>query len=228
MVAAGAAPLGFQDCEDIRRSGLKDDGIYTILVPNVTEPKRVFCVMDTDGGAWTVIQRRENGTVNFQRNWQDYKQGFGDPAEEHWLGNEVVHQLSSSKNYSLRMEVEDWDGNMFYANFERFQLGSEEQFYRIFLDKHSGAALHGQHRILGSNNFSTHDADHDNCGCNCAKALTGGWWFDTCGASNLNGLYYPAGEHLHKVDGIRWHHSFEAPTYSLRSSRMMIRPLPNW
>lgn len=58
-------------------------------------------------------------------------QGFGDPAGEHWLGNEVVHQLSSSANYSLRVEMEDWQGNTFYANFGYFQLDSEKQFYRL-------------------------------------------------------------------------------------------------
>ncbi|KAM6147822.1 angiopoietin-4-like [Erethizon dorsatum] len=226
LVEQGPGPvvLRLQDCDKIHRFGVSVDGVYTILVPNVKEPKRVFCVMDTDGSAWTLIQRRENGTVNFQRNWQDYKQGFGDVAGEHWLGNEVVHQITSSANYSLRVELEDWDGNTFSTNFRHFQLGSEEQFYRIFLDKHSGATSHQDHLILGNNNFSTPDADHDSCPCNCAMTMSGGWWFDVCGASNLNGMYYPAGQHLHKINGIRWHHS-NGPTYSLRATRMMIRPL---
>ncbi|KFO19751.1 Angiopoietin-4 [Fukomys damarensis] len=222
----GAAVLGFQDCEDIHRSGISVDNIYTIFVPNVKEPRRVFCVMDTDGGAWTVIQRREDGSVDFQRNWEEYKQGFGDPAGEHWLGNEVVHQLTSSKSYSLRVEMEDWEGNAVSANFKNFQLGSEKQFYRIFLDKHSGVALVRGQPILGNNNFSTSDADHDNCLCECSKTMSGGWWFNACGASNLNGIYYPAGQHLHKINGIRWHSS-RGPTYSLRATRMMIRPLIN-
>ncbi|XP_021108254.1 angiopoietin-4-like, partial [Heterocephalus glaber] len=218
------AVLGFQDCEDIHRSGISVDNVYTIFVPNVKDPKRVFCVMDTDGSAWTVIQRREDGTVSFQQNWEDYKQGFGDPAGEYWLGNEVVHQLTSSKSYSLRVEMEDWDGKTFSANFEHFQLGSEEQFYRIFLDKHSGVALLQGQLILENSNFSTSDADHDNCLCECSKTMSGGWWFAACGASNLNGIYYPADQHLHKINGIRWHHT-HGPTYSLRATRMMIRPL---
>ncbi|XP_021110515.1 angiopoietin-4-like [Heterocephalus glaber] len=220
----GTAVQRFLDCEDIRKFGLNKDGVYIILVPSLNQTKRVFCVMDAEG-AWTVIQRRKDGTVNFQRNWEDYKQGFGDPSGEHWLGNEVVHQLTNSTKYSLRVEMEDWDGNTFSANFEHFQLGSEEQFYRIFLDKHSGMASPRGHLIIGNNTFSTRDADHDNCVCNCAAMMSGGWWFDACGISNLNGVYHPAGQHKLKINGIRWDSSSPGSTSSLRTSRMMMRPL---
>lgn len=57
-------------------------------------------------------------------------QGFGDPAGEYWLGNEAVHQLTSSGTYSLRVELQDWEGNDAYAQYEHFQLGSEGQLYR--------------------------------------------------------------------------------------------------
>lgn len=57
-------------------------------------------------------------------------QGFGDPAGEHWLGNEVMHQLTGRTAYSLRVELQDWEGNEAYAQYEHFQLGSEGQLYR--------------------------------------------------------------------------------------------------
>lgn len=50
-----------------------------------------------------------------------------------------------------------------------------------------------------------------------------GWWFDACGLSNLNGIYYPARHHVRKLNGIRWHY-FQGPSYSLRATRMMVRP----
>ncbi|XP_040494040.1 angiopoietin-4 isoform X3 [Ursus maritimus] len=124
-----AAEQVFQDCAEIQRFGANVSGIYTIHVANMTEPRKVFCDMEANGGGWTLIQRRENGTVNFQRNWRDYKQGFGDLAGEHWLGNEVVHQLTSRAAYSLRVELQDWEGNEAYAQYEHFQLGSEGQLY---------------------------------------------------------------------------------------------------
>jgi ficolin len=43
---------------------------------------------------WTVIQRRVDGRENFSRDWDDYKEGFGNLQDEFWLGNEKIHQLT--------------------------------------------------------------------------------------------------------------------------------------
>ncbi|XP_070277573.1 angiopoietin-4 [Myotis yumanensis] len=219
-----AAERVFQDCAEIQSFGANTSGVYTIHMANMTEPRKVFCDMEANGGGWTLIQRRENGSVNFQRNWKDYKQGFGDLAGEHWLGNELVHHLTSRAAYSLRVELQDWEGNEAYAQYERFQLGSEGQLYRLSLSGYSGSAGPQSSLALEGTNFSTRDADNDNCLCKCAQMLSGGWWFDACGLSNLNGIYYPAGRHLRKLNGIRWHY-FQGPSYSLRATRMMVRPI---
>ncbi|NXU93902.1 ANGP4 protein, partial [Xiphorhynchus elegans] len=217
--------------------------------PVLLSPLQAYCDMETDQGGWTVIQLRANGSLSFQRNWREYKQvcahlgsgapwgrpghpalthpavpqGFGDAAGEYWLGNEAVHLLTSQVPYTLRVELQDWEGGQVYAHYGKFQLGSERQLYRLSLQDYSGTAGQQSGLALQGTQFSTRDADNDNCLCKCAQMLSGGWWFDACGLSNLNGIYYPARNNIRKLNGIRWHH-FQGPSYSLKGTRMMIRP----
>ncbi|CAG2247513.1 ANGPT2 [Mytilus edulis] len=58
-------------------------GVYSIF-SNTSEVK-VYCDMTTAGGRWTIIQRRFDGSVNFQRTWKDYENGFGDPYGNYWI-----------------------------------------------------------------------------------------------------------------------------------------------
>ena len=44
---------------------------------------------------WTVIQNRQDGSVNFLREWGDFKNGFGNLATEFWLGLEKIHMLTN-------------------------------------------------------------------------------------------------------------------------------------
>ncbi|XP_075929601.1 fibroleukin-like [Petromyzon marinus] len=83
-----------QDCAEIFKQGITDDGIYTIQPAGSREPFEAFCDMGTDGGGWTVFQRRQSGAVDFNRTWGEYKRGFGVPSGEHWLGNDRLHELT--------------------------------------------------------------------------------------------------------------------------------------
>ncbi|XP_074057176.1 angiopoietin-1 isoform X2 [Macrotis lagotis] len=213
----------FRDCADVYQAGFNKSGIYTVYINNVPEPKKVFCNMELTGGGWTVIQHREDGSLDFQRGWKEYKMGFGNPSGEYWLGNEFIFAITSQRQYSLRIELMDWEGNRAYSLYDRFHIGNEKQNYRLYLKGHSGTAGKQSSLILHGADFSTKDADNDNCMCKCAVMLTGGWWFDACGPSNLNGMFYTAGQNHGKLNGIKWHY-FKGPSYSLRSTTMMIRP----
>ncbi|OBS74910.1 hypothetical protein A6R68_14545 [Neotoma lepida] len=209
---------------EIKRSGANTSGVYLIRVANMTRPVKVFCDMETDGGGWTLIQRRQDGSMNFQRTWEEYKEGFGNVAREHWLGNEAVHRLTSRTAYLLRVELHDWEGRQTSIQYEHFQLGSERQRYSLSVNASSSPTGLKNSLAPWGTKFSTSDMDNDNCMCKCAQMMSGGWWFDACGLSNLNGIYYPVHQHLHKINGIRWHY-FRGPSYSLHGTRMMLRPM---
>ncbi|XP_027777887.2 angiopoietin-2 [Marmota flaviventris] len=213
----------FRDCAEVFKSGLTTPGVYTLTFPNSTEERKAYCDMDTSGGGWTVIQRREDGSVDFQRSWKEYKMGFGDPSGEYWLGNELVSQLTNRQRYLLRIHLRDWEGGEAYSLYEHFYLSSEELNYRIHLKGLSGTAGKISSISQPGNDFSTKDADNDKCICKCSQMLTGGWWFDACGPSNLNGMYYPQKQNTNKFNGIKWYY-WKGSGYSLKATTMMIRP----
>ncbi|XP_054856011.1 angiopoietin-2-like isoform X2 [Eublepharis macularius] len=215
----------FKDCAAAYKSGFTASGVYILQLPNTTITANAFCDMETSGGGWTVIQHRKDGSVDFQRNWQEYKMGFGSPHGEYWLGNEFVHLLTTTQgSYSLRIRLQDWESNEVYSLYDHFLLDSEKQNYRLYVRRYSGTAGRTSSLSLSGMDFSTKDVDNDNCLCKCAQMLSGGWWFDACGPSNLNGLYYLPNPTSNRMNGIKWHY-WKGPSYSLKMAAMMIRPV---
>nr|KAF6274877.1 angiopoietin 2 [Pipistrellus kuhlii] len=215
--------VAFRDCAEAFKSGLTTSGVYTLTFPNSTEETKAYCDMESAGGGWTLIQRREDGSVDFQRTWKEYKAGFGNPAGEHWLGNEFVSQVTTQKRYVLRIRLADWEGNEAQALYEHFSLSGEDLNYRIHLKGLTGSAGKISSISQPGSDFSTKDVDRDRCICKCAQMLTGGWWFDACGPSNLNGMYYPQRQSTNRFNGIKWYY-WKGSGYSLKATAMMIRP----
>ena len=70
-----------------------------------------------------------SGSVNFDRTWEEYKQGFGDPRGEFWIGNERLHQLTSEGYNILRILVTGSNDVKFYPVYSNFSVGNEASKY---------------------------------------------------------------------------------------------------
>ena len=82
----------------------------------------------------------------------------------------------------------------------------------------AGDSLH-YHRGMS---FSTRGHDNDKDGnYDCALMKMGGWWYNSCYKSNLNGLYSPG--KVNSSPGMNWYH-WKNNWTSVKSSEMKIRP----
>ncbi|XP_059176584.1 ficolin-2-like [Physella acuta] len=155
-------------------------------VVTLTSGLQVMCDTVTDGGGWTIFQRRVSGTVDFYRNWTEYRIGFGDfISGNFYLGNENIYLLTSSKQTELRVDM-ILNGTYNFAQYSNFSLNAESDAYRLNVDGFMGNATDVL-TVQNGMQFSTNDRDNDRSSSNCAYLLHGGWWYDRCGTSNLNG-----------------------------------------
>ena len=179
----------------------------------------VYCEC-TEDEMWTIIQKRFDGSVDFNRNWTDYKNGYGDACGEYWLGNEALHQLTTNMGYELTIIMSDWNGVTKYAIYETFSLADEANGYQLNLGSYSGNADNSM-LIHNGYPFSTGDRDNDDDeNMNHAVRYSGPWWYSDGMQSNLNGHYYPSPENPDH-DGIIWYTSFGYD--SLKGTTMMIK-----
>ena len=208
---------GFQSCKEAYSSGMQETGVYPIQMPGLNAAE-VRCDMTSSSGGWTVFQRRVDATVNFNRGWDDYKTGFGDPNGNFWLGLERLHRLASPDNGAmLRIDLQDASTKvMYHAMYTSFEISDEADGYRIAVGGYSGTVTDGLQYHNGMK-FSTKDQDNDKHATrNCAKKRKGGWWFNACFTSHLNGRHPSAAG----VDDVKelmcWNH----PIFSFGSWSM--------
>ncbi|XP_019861121.1 PREDICTED: fibrinogen-like protein A, partial [Amphimedon queenslandica] len=144
------------------------------------------CDMETDGGGWTVFQRRQDGSVDFYRYWTDYENGFGNLTGEFWLGLSKIHRLTKEGSNTLRVDLGDFEGNTAYANYSTFSVSDGSIEYILTVGGYSGTAGDSLANHNGLR-FSTRDNDNDPwSGGHCAQQYTGAWWYNSCHYSNLN------------------------------------------
>ena len=201
------------DCKDIYNNGDISSGVYNIT-NSAGDNVAVYCDMDLPGGGWTVIQRRVSDTVSFNRNWTDYKDGFGDLEANHWLGLDKIHDIVSkpSTTFELYIDMEIYhpfpETNMVtaFALYQSFSVAGEMNNYRLTIGVLDGSSTAGDSLVDHNQmEFSTPDRDNDiSLTAHCAQRFSAGWWFRNCRVSLLNGRYYDMGDQGDAQDGIIW------------------------
>ena len=203
-----------KSCKEVQSLGGKADGEYSIKLSE-SSIVSVYCDQTTDGGGWTVIQRRQSPyLVSFNRGWVEYQGGFDNVSSDFWLGNENLHLLSHPTPVKIRFELEASGGQQGYAEYENFTISGSSDNYRINLSGYSGNlgnSFFSSHYIWWTENnmqFSTPVKDNDaNPSGKCAD--NSGWWYNYCGLINLNKPSHP--------DWNKWYES------SVIRSEMKIR-----
>lgn len=187
------------------------NGIY-LISPGDGEPIMASC---HDG--WTTIQKRYDGSVNFNRNWNEYSNGFGTATGEHWLGNRNIHYLTESNCTQLEINMKDIYGKYWQATYDDFRVADYSFGFKLIVDKYKGNAsdaLDYQNRM----EFSTIDNDRDISNTHCASNYEGGWWFSHCQHANLNGRYNL---------GLTWFDSSRNEWIAVATSEMRVKKREN-
>ncbi|XP_052218123.1 microfibril-associated glycoprotein 4-like [Dreissena polymorpha] len=164
-------------------------GVYTVHPDGINKNIEVYCDMTTDGGGWTVFQRRINGSVDFYQNFFSYENGFGNVHGEFWLGLKYIHSMTTNAS-SLRIDLVAADQSSVYEVFQNFRLSAAPN-YTLHVDPGQGSA--GDHYGLSFHNgyrFATYDNDD---AYNCSQQCHGAWWYHYCAHVNLNGRYITPG-----------------------------------
>ncbi|CAK8687134.1 unnamed protein product [Clavelina lepadiformis] len=185
---------------------------------SLTNGVEVYCE-----NGWTLIQRRVDGSVNFQRGWNDYVNGFGQLNGEFWLGLDNIHEMTRGGGCRLKIALRDFKGYKRYARYSSFSVGSAQDFYPLHVSRYHGNAGNSLETFHNGSPFSTADRDNDSRDdLNCATHYggSGGWWFGGCFYSALNGVWRR--ESTGFAQGIIWH-AWKGYHTPLKKTKMKFR-----
>jgi len=207
----------FPDCDELQLNGVNISGVYPIRLPD-RRILNVWCDTTTAHGGWTVIQRRFDGSVNFERDWEDYSFGFGNVNTEYWIGNEILYKMTHYKNYTVRFDLWDWEDGYRYAEYDNFLVEGEKSQYMLHIGAYRGTAGDAMSSYHNKQKFSTPEEDNDRWFMNCAQKDHAGWWYQACGQASLNGQYLHKGESNLGPGGVYsgiiwfpWHNDYAHP-----------------
>ncbi|XP_071836041.1 ryncolin-1-like [Apostichopus japonicus] len=154
-------PPVLSDCNELYNIGVRTSGVYEIKPTNWLDSSfEVYCNM-SDGGGWTVFQRRVDALQDFYLYWDDYKIGFGNQSRNFWLGNEKIHSLTNQRQYELRIDFVDKDGDPYYAKYDFFRISEGNDNFRLDVGNYSDGDAGDSLTDHDDQLFTTRDNDND-------------------------------------------------------------------
>ena len=153
-----------------------------------------FCDGVTAGGGWLVVQRRKDGSVDFNRGWVDYEDGFGTLTGELWYGLRPLHCLTNQGQWEMRIDFTFTNGTKSYLSYSLFKIGPASSNYQLSISGYKGIASSDPFSTSSLNGmpFTTKDKDNDKWSKNCAVrnvGNAGGWWYNACSNIFINNQY---------------------------------------
>ena len=185
-------------CCDLRskyafaRTTVTSSGIYLLKSfcgDNCTDVD-VYCDTSNGGGGWLVVQRRQDGSVDFNRTWMEYEDGFGKLTGEFWYGLRALHCLTGQGGWEMRMDIKLANGTNIFLQYEQFKVASAKDKYKLTVGGFQGTTTDPMAYHNGMN-FTTKDSDNDEWHGNCAlwSGPGGGWWYINCAYVQPNVQY---------------------------------------
>ncbi|CAH1794748.1 unnamed protein product, partial [Owenia fusiformis] len=180
-----------RDCEDIEQ---KDIIKYYKIQPDTSKPP--FSVLCSKHDLYrTYIQYHDRlSSFDFQKGtWDQYQNGFKDDHTSgrkvyYWIGNENLHTLTHSRNYSVRFGCENSNvrsgcekTKLKRIHYSGFLVDSKQNYYQLTIGSVIKNDDDMDDAIINGSRFLTHE-NHTEDAC----ASQGGWWYKNCTNANFN------------------------------------------
>lgn len=106
---------------------IADQGLKHIYVANRGKILyNVYCDKD-----WVVTIRRTDASIDMNRNWAEYRDGFGDLNGQFWMGLELHHQLTYSGDYEMIIGITSWNGNYYELKYSAWRIQDEASSFTV-------------------------------------------------------------------------------------------------